>query len=123
MVRLKSVHPAVRFLNMLFVNHDSFPVNITVQIRKNIYTAEVFFDDKANVAYFHPISEAEDYYIKLILTELIPKYQGKGKYFLLLDLRNMPKVGIVIVPLDKLSELYTLTKNSEADNILLNTGN
>lgn len=107
---------------MLFVNNESFPVNITVQIKKNIYTAEVWFDDKVNVAYYHPISEAEDYYIKLILTELVAKYQGKGKYFLLLDLRNMPKVGIIIVPLEKLSELYTLTKNSEVENILLNTG-
>lgn len=108
---------------MLFVNNESFPVNITVQIRKNIYTAEVVFEDKVNVAYYHPISEAEDYYIKLILTELVPKYQGKGKFFLLLDLRNMPKVGIVIVPLEQLSELYTLTKNSEVENILLNAGN
>lgn len=100
------------------VHHDTFPVNITVQIRKNIYSAELYFDEKAHISYYHEVSEAEDYYIKMLLSEVTPKYRHKGKYFLLLDLRNVPKVGMVIVPLDKINELYTFAKNTETESLM-----
>ncbi|NJL60657.1 MAG: hypothetical protein HC903_01015 [Methylacidiphilales bacterium] len=106
---------------MNIIHNDTFPVNITVQIRKNIYSAELYFDEKAHISYYHDISEAEDYYIKLLVSEVTPKYKHKGKYFLLLDLRNVPKVGMVIMPLDKINELYTFAKNTDNESLIANT--
>ncbi|BAZ40400.1 hypothetical protein NIES4101_63610 [Calothrix sp. NIES-4101] len=103
------------------IHNETFPVHITVQIRKNIYSAELYFDEKAHISYYHDVSEAEDYYIKSLLAEVTPKYKHKGKYFLLLDLRNVPKVGMVILPLDKINELYTFAKNTENESFMANT--
>jgi hypothetical protein len=106
---------------MTIILNDSFPINITVQIRKSIYSAELYFDTKAHISYYHDVTESEDCYIKLLLSEVTSKYYNKGKFFLLLDLRNVPKIGMVITPLDKLNELYTFSKNTE--NEILVTGN
>lgn len=101
---------------MPIIQTETFPVKITVNIRKNIYSGEVYFDNNVNIVFHHPVTEDEDYYIKTSLVELIPKYQGKGKYFLLVDLRHAPKIGVMITPLDKLDEIYTFTKNQETGN-------
>lgn len=103
---------------MPIIKTETFPVKITVNIRKNIYLGEVYFDDNVNIVFHHHVTEDEDYYIKASLFELIAKYQGKGKYFLLVDLRNAPKVGVMITPLDKLDENYTFTKNQESGSFL-----
>ncbi|MEO0967822.1 MAG: hypothetical protein AAFX80_05620 [Cyanobacteria bacterium J06639_18] len=103
---------------MPIIQTEIFPVKITVNIRKNIYSGEVYFDDNVNIVFHHHVTEDEDYYIKTSLCELTTKYQGKGKYFLLVDLRNAPKVGVMITPLDKLDEIYTFTKNQETDKFL-----
>lgn len=103
---------------MPIIKTETFPVKITVNIRKNIYSGEVYFDDNLHILFHHHVTEDEDYYIKTSLFELMAKYQGKGKYFLLVDLRNAPKVGVMITPLDKLHEIYTFSKNQETDSFL-----
>ena len=103
---------------MPIIQKETFPVQITVNIRKNIYSGEVYFDNNVNIVFHHDVTEDEDYYIKNSLCELISKYQGKGKYFLLVDLRNAPKVGVMVTPLDKLNEIYTFTKNQETGSFL-----
>jgi hypothetical protein len=103
---------------MIPLQKETFPVNITVQVRKNIYCGEVYFDNTVNLTFHHEVSESEEYYIKTILAELAPRYHGKGKFFLLLDMRNFPKVGVTILPLDKLDELYTFTKYKDNDTFL-----
>lgn len=103
------------------IQKDTFPVSVTVQIRKNVFSGEVYFDDKVNITFFHEVTEDEDYYIRTILKELITRYQGKGKYFLLLDLRKLPQAGMTILPLDKLDELYTFTKPTNHDSFFVKT--
>ncbi|MEM7555464.1 MAG: hypothetical protein AAF378_15465 [Cyanobacteria bacterium P01_A01_bin.84] len=94
------------------------PVQITVEVRKNIYSGEVHFDDEVHLIFHHDITEAEEYYIKSTLTELVSKYEGKGMYFVLVDMRNLPQVGVMLTPLDKLNELYTYSRNKEEDSFL-----
>ena len=106
---------------MPIIQTETFPVNITVNIRKNIYSGEVHFDDNVNIVFHHHVTEDENYYIKNSLSELSVKYQGKGKYFLLVDLRNAPKVGVMIIPLDKLDEIYTFNKNQGSGSFLVSS--
>ncbi len=106
---------------MIPIQKEIVPVNITIHIRKNVYSGEVYFDEGVNISYYHDVTEQEHYYINMILTELTPRYQGKGKYFLLIDLRNSPKVGIMITPIDQLDELYTFTKYTDKDSFLVRT--
>lgn len=104
---------------MIPIQKETVPVNVTIHIRKNIYTGEAYFDERVNIVYYHDVNESEDYYIKFVLSELIPRYQSKGKFFLLIDLRNAPKVGVTVMPLDKLDELYTFTKYTDKDALLV----
>ncbi|MEM7725180.1 MAG: hypothetical protein AAF208_02265 [Cyanobacteria bacterium P01_A01_bin.45] len=94
------------------------PVQITVEVRKNIYSGEVHFDGEVHLIFHHDITEAEEYYIRSTLMELISKYEGKGMYFVLVDMRELPKLGIMLTPLDKLDELYTYSRNQEVDSFL-----